>query len=288
MVSLKNLTFAYRRQSKLFDSLDLELASGQIYGLLGRNGAGKTSLLRILSGLLFPQSGDVAVMGFQPAERRQAFLADVFFLAEDHYLPKMRIRRYVRSYAPFYPNFDATYFERVLEGFGLQPDQRLNDLSYGEAKKALIAFALATRCRLLLMDEPTNGLDIPAKKQFRQLIATALEPDQTILISSHQVRDLHRLIDPVIILDQGKVVLQESLEAIAARLAFQQQFREPAPGEALYYEHGPHGYVCLKPATPDMDSLEVDLEVLFNAVVSRPEVFGRLFQKTRNYTGSTH
>lgn len=281
MIDLKKLSFGYRRGPRLFDSLDLQLAPGQIYGLLGRNGAGKTSLLRILSGLIFPDAGEVTVMGYEPGRREQAFLADLFFLSEDHYFPKIRIDRYAARYAPFYPRFDADYFNEALRVFELTPDQRLGDLSYGESKKALLAFALATRCRLLLLDEPTNGLDIPAKKQFRRLIAGAAEADRTILISSHQVRDLQELIDPVIILDQGKVVLQESLESIGTRISFQHQFRKPDPSEVLYHERVPAGYLCLKRGSADTDSLEVDLEVLFNAVISRPEVFQSLFQATK-------
>lgn len=279
MIALKGLTFAYGRQSKLFDSLDLQLEPGQIYGLLGRNGAGKTTLLRVLSGLLFPQSGQVEVMGFEPRRRQQAFLADVFFLTEDHYLPAVRIDRLVRMYAPFYPKFDEQYFKDVIQEFGLNSGQHVQDLSHGERKKVGIAFGLATGCRLVLMDEPTNGLDIPAKKQFRKLIAGAVGPERTFLISSHQVRDLQELIDPIIILDRGKVLVQADLETIGRRIAFQLQFREPTVGEAFYYERVPGGYLCVKPGAEDVDSSEIDLEVLFNAIIQQPEPFRQLFQK---------
>lgn len=284
MIHLKKLTYAYRRKPALFDSLDLHLTPGQTYGLLGRNGVGKTSLLHILSGLLFPQSGEVTVMGFEPRRRQQAFLADLYFLAEDPYIPPVRIRGLLRMYAPFYPSFDEAYFEDMIHAFGLDINQHLSRLSFGERKKVMIAFGLATRCRLLLMDEPTNGLDIPSKKQFRELIAGAIEPDQIILLSTHQVRDLRGLIDSVIILEDGQIVLQESQEGIGERLSFQVQFRAPAVGECLYSEHTGSGYVCLKPMTEDADSLEIDLEVLFNAVILQPETFQNLFRKTVDFS----
>ena len=284
MIHLKDLTFSYRKQPKLFDSLDLDLSSGLVFGLLGRNGAGKTSLLRILSGLLFPHSGEVEVMGYEPRRRQQVFLANLFYLAEDHYIPQVRINRLLRMYAPFYPQFDKGYFEELLKGFGLTGVQHLRDLSFGERKKAMIAFGLATRCRLLLLDEPTNGLDMPSKKQFRSLLAGATGPNQTCIISTHQVRDLHGMIDSVLILEQGKIILQESLEGIEEKISAQFVFQEPAEEEALYYEQVSGGYICLQPRLEDTDPLDIDLEILFNAMMYRPDAFRGLFQKTLDYS----
>lgn len=280
MIDIKNLTFAYHRKPRLFNSLDLQLMPGNIYGLLGRNGAGKTSLLRILAGLIFPQSGEMKVMGFEPGRRQQPFLADLFLLAEDHYIPPVRISRLIKMYAPFYPKFDEAYFGRLIQHFKLDIDQNLGRLSYGERKKAMISFGLATHCRLLMLDEPTSGLDIPSKNQFRKLIANAARPERTFIISTHQVLDLNGIIDPVIMLDKGKIILQASLEAIGQKVSFHHQFKKPGPGEALYYQHTPGGYLCLKlGATYNSDSLEIDLEILFNAIINLPEEFRSLFHK---------
>ena len=285
MITLKNLTFAHRRKQNLFDGLELDLAPGYTYGLLGKNGAGKTTLLHLLAGLLFPKSGQLSVMGYEPRRRKLGFLAEVFFLSEDHYVPGEKVSRYVRTNAPFYPNFDRKYFDELLAGFDLEESQRLSDLSFGEQKKAMIAFGLATRCRLLMMDEPTKGLDIPSKKQFRQLVAKAIQPDQIIIISTHQVRDLQRLIDPIIILDSGKILMTESLEGIEQKVGFHFQFSEPAEGEVLYYEEVPGGYMCLRPMGEESESLEVNLEILFNGVIERPEEFQRLFSRTSQEVG---
>lgn len=277
VIELKNLNFSYRRQPDLFDSLDLQLTPGLNYGLLGCNGAGKTSLLHLLSGLLFPKSGQIAVMGFEPRRRQQPFLADLFFLSEDHHIPKVRIGRLLRMYAPFYPKFDRDYFEELLHHFGLEIDQHLNKLSFGEQKKAMIAFGLATRCRLLLLDEPTNGLDIPSKKQFREQLAGGIGPDQICILSTHQVRELEGMIDSVIIIDQGKIVLEETKEAIEEKLALQFCFQEPIVGEVLYYEQVPGGYHCLQLKSEDAASKKIDFELLFNAVIERPEEMRALF-----------
>ena len=171
MVIINNLEFRYSRdQAALFKDLHCELSSGSIVGLLGKNGAGKTSLLKLMIGLLQPTTGSVRVMDHDPAERQPSLLQDVYFLPEEFHHPSISIRNYVKANAGFYPRFDPQLLRRLITDFELPEDRRLNQLSYGQKKKFLISFALSTKCRLLVLDEPTNGLDPSQIQEMRALI----------------------------------------------------------------------------------------------------------------------
>ena len=183
MISIANLHFSYRRRP-VFSGLNLELRPGHIYGLLGRNGMGKSTLLRSIAGFLFPQQGTIDVLGYAPRRRQPAFLQRVFLLPEDFYLPPMEVERWVSLYSAFYPRFDRALFQRAAAGFELRTDGRLDQLSYGQQKKILICFALATNANVLLLDEPTNGLDVVSKGQFRKVMAGAVDEDKCIVIST--------------------------------------------------------------------------------------------------------
>ncbi len=203
MVTLQDITYSYRRGAPVLNGLSLQLEPGRIYGLLGRNGAGKSTLLYHIAGLLFPKSGSCRVQGHEPARREPAFLQSVYIIPEAFQLPDMTAKRFIQLHAPFYPSFDPVLCASILEQFGMGEDDKLPQLSHGQQKKFQVAFAVATRVKLLLLDEPTNGLDIPSKQQFRKIIAGNLGEDQTMVISTHQVRDLDSLIDEVLILDRG-------------------------------------------------------------------------------------
>ncbi|PCI25876.1 MAG: ABC transporter ATP-binding protein [SAR324 cluster bacterium] len=278
MVEIEKLAFRYGRK-QLFSQLDLVIQAGGIYGLLGKNGAGKTTLLKLISGLIFPKEGSCQVMGFNPAERAPEFLQEVCFIPEEFDLPALSIQKYEALYAPFYPHFQKQEFAGYLEEFELTPDLNLSKLSYGQKKKFLISFALATLCRLVLMDEPTNGLDIPSKSKFRQILAGAATSDRSFVISTHQVRDLEQLIDPVLILDEGKILLQHSLYDISKVLNMRQQEERPQD-EVLYYEKAMGGYFVLREEQKEQEhELEIDLEILFNAAIGNPQKFGEIFKR---------
>ncbi|MEI6143626.1 MAG: ABC transporter ATP-binding protein [Mariniphaga sp.] len=220
MIQIKDLNFGYPRQEPLFNGLSVQLEAGSITGLLGKNGAGKTSLLKLLTGLLHPRSGEISVLGQNPRKREVAMLNDVFFVPEEFYFPAISIGDYVKAYAPFYPRFDNEMMGRILVEFELDGKSNLQKLSHGQKKKFLIAFALATRCRLLVLDEPTNGLDIPSKSLFRKILAGSLDENQLVVISTHQVKDVENLIDKIIILDNGKVIFQKTIEEISQKVSF--------------------------------------------------------------------
>ena len=238
MVQLQGITFGYRRRERLFDGLGLTLTPGNIYGLLGRNGAGKTTLLRLMSGLLFAKTGSARVAGEEVRRRTPAFLRELYFVPEEFHTPALSPRALVRLYSVFYPRFDHAAMERHLADLEVDPDQSMTAMSYGQKKKVLLAFAVASQCRLLILDEPTNGLDIPAKSQFRRLLAGAADDDRVIIVSTHQVRDLEHLIDPIVILEQGTIVFQHSVHEISSFLAVLDAGAAMAgdSGDAIYVE----------------------------------------------------
>jgi ABC-2 type transport system ATP-binding protein len=279
MVTIDGLSFGYG-QGALFHKLGLALQPGNIYGLLGVNGAGKSTLLKLVSGLLFPRSGAVRALGHDPAARQPSFLVDVFVLAEDAQAPNMLARDYLRARAPFYPRFDRALFERYLRELELPLEAgNLAALSHGQQKKFLLAFGLATQAKLVLLDEPTNGLDIPSKSVLRRVITEALSPERVFVISTHQVRDLGPLMDPIVILHQGRVLLNSTLGEIGGRLHMTQQASPPAPGtpDLLFSEPAIGGFWSVWRGGGDGP---LDLEVLFNAVVSHPELIRSAYATT--------
>jgi ABC-2 type transport system ATP-binding protein len=273
MVEITQLRFGYTKQA-LFDGLDLHLEPGSVYGLLGKNGAGKTTLLKLLCGLRLPQKGACRVFGYAPDKRPAGLLEDVYFLPEEFHLPPISPSLYEALYAPFYPRFDASRLHEYMVEFDLAKDKRLSEYSYGQKKKFLVAFGLASGCRLLLLDEPTNGLDIPSKGQFRRLLARSGEEQRIILVSTHQVRDMENLINPVIILDEGRVIFQSALEEVARRL--QMSIERGPPGEALYSEAVLGGYVVVRENRIGEET-RMDLEVLFNTVIANRDRVRELF-----------
>jgi ABC-2 type transport system ATP-binding protein len=272
MIKIKDLHFAYKKQPALFADLDLTLNTGSITGLLGKNGAGKTTLLKIIAGLIFPKSGHVEVFEHVPGRRQPSILSKIFFVPEDFQLPPIRIKRYVRANSPFYPSFDQTLMSRLLHDFELSEDQLIDKVSYGQRKKFLISFALATRCRLLILDEPTNGLDIPSKAIFRKVMAGALDEDQLVLISTHQVKDIEALIDRIIILDNGKLILEKDMLEIASELQFDNR-HSLEEEHILYSETVPGGYKVIMPQVNGNSA--VDIELLFNAVTTGNKIFSK-------------
>ena len=276
MIRLDHVTFGYSKKKKLFENLSLNLEAGHIYGLLGRNGAGKSSLLRNMVGLLFPQQGNINVVGYEPKKRLPAFLQDVFFLPEEIYLPSVKIRKYLEMIAPFYPKFDVGQFDTYIAEMDIPLDNKLTDMSYGQRKKFLIAFALSANTKVLIMDEPTNGLDIPSKSQFRKLVSMNVDKNRLVLISTHQVRDLDNLIDSIIILEDSKILIQHSLETVAEKLCFGTLPSIDYDNRVLYSEPSLKGYKAVF-ENSELEESRVDLEQLFNAVMENPVRIKQIF-----------
>jgi ABC-2 type transport system ATP-binding protein len=275
MITLQNISFWYHEKVVLFDQMDLLLEPGRIYGLLGKNGAGKTTLLKLLSGLAFAKSGTISVNGYKPEQRSPSFLSDIFLLPEEIYLPANSPEKMAKLYAPFYPAFDMPQFRDLLGEMDVVFGAKISKLSYGQKKKAMIAFALACNTRFVFLDEPTNGLDIPSKAVFRKIIASVFNEDRTILISTHQVKDLESLIDSVVILDGGKIRLNSPLEKISSSIAFRHGNRVTEGETVLFESSGVMGRHYLVPNTSGEEGV-VDLEILFNAWVADAAKFNQI------------
>lgn len=269
VVHMQNIGFSYA-QNRLFNHLDLEIKRGNIYGLLGKNGAGKTTLLKILSGQLFIEEGETKVLGENPQGRTPSLLSEIFYLPEEFPLPKMKASEYLAMRSPFYPKFDHEKFNQYCREFDIDLNQRLDQMSLGQKKKVLLSFGLATNTALLILDEPTNGLDIPSKRQFRQTVASAMTEQRTFIISTHQVRDMENLIDPIIILHDGKVIFNDTVESVNDKYVLSLTTEQPKADEGMYTEKVlGGGWMVLSERTDDREGKPLDLETLFNVIVEQ-------------------
>lgn len=272
MITLKELSFSYSRKKEVLDRINLEVGSGHICGLLGKNGEGKTTLLNLLSGQIFPDQGSCLVLEETPSERNARFLQQIFLLPEEISMPEVTAIEYIKMYAPFYPTFRDDICKACVESFEINLSDRLSKMSQGQRKKVAITLALAAHTPLLLMDEPTNGLDIPSKATFRRQVASLVDDDQTVIISTHQVRDLESLIDTVLILDQRQILLNKTLNEIGEKLYFGPLLPEE---KALYSEPTSQGTIGVT-ARDGKEETAVSLELLFNAAITYPKEIQRI------------
>jgi ABC-2 type transport system ATP-binding protein len=279
MIEVENLSFTYgRRKSKVLEDFSMKLDKGSVYGLLGKNGTGKSTLLYLMAGLLRPQTGNVLYKGVDVKKRYPDTLQDMFLVPEEFALPNVSLKQYVKLNAPFYPNFSDELLNVCLRDFDMNVDIHLGELSMGQKKKAFMCFALATNTSLLMMDEPTNGLDIPSKSQFRKVIASGMSDDKAVIISTHQVRDIDSLLDHVLIMDGTKLLLNESVSTICEKLYFAEQgMNEPTEG-ALYVQPSVQGNSVILPNEYGEDS-KMNLEVLFNAMLAERERMQQMFNR---------
>lgn len=268
MISIQHLTFQYKKQGALFTDLSFQQRNGSIVGLLGKNGAGKSTLLQLISGLLQPQMGELAINGFKPFNRLPDFLADIYMVSEEFSFPSITIALYLKATAPLYPKFDYQKMNRILQEFELDPKKNLNGLSHGQRKKFLIAFALSTNCSLLILDEPTNGLDIPSKSLFRKILVSSVSDEQLVLISTHQVKDIETIIDKIVVLDQGKIVYNETVFDISQQWQFKTVASLSGLETPVYQEKclGGHRVIIL---ADSVEETEIDIELLFNAIINK-------------------
>ena len=266
MIEVSNISFKYAGQKDLvFDDFSLRLEANNIYGLLGKNGTGKSTLLYLISGLLRPKKGSVCFDGVETCKRRPETLSEIFIVPEEFDLPSMSLNDYVKVNKPFYPRFSQEVLENCLNDFELTTDLKLNALSMGQKKKVFMSFALAAGTKLLLMDEPTNGLDIPSKSQFRKVVAQYMTEDRTLIISTHQVHDVESLLDHIMILSQQKLLLDASVSEIQEKYTF--EYRTPNEmDDAIYAEPSLQGNAVIAPRKADSAETQVNLELLFNAV----------------------
>jgi ABC-2 type transport system ATP-binding protein len=275
MIDISNLSFSYGSNTVL-QNISLKLEEGRIYGLLGENGVGKTTLLTLLCGLKKTEQGSISIDGLNPYKRQPELFQSLYYLPDEVAPYNQEARRFARYAGGFWPLFDMNKFLNIMREFETDPDQKMNKMSAGQLKKTYIAFALACNPRYLFMDEPTNGLDIPSKAQFRKAVGLYTSEESTIVISTHQVRDLENIIDPIIILDRCDVLLNASIEEISEKLYF--DYGTTLHQGSLYSEQLPGGFIQVLLNSGQGES-KVNIEALFNAVHRHKDLIKGMFNK---------
>lgn len=275
MITIKDLGFRYGAVPVL-KNITMTLEEGRIYGLLGENGVGKTTLLTLLCGLKAVDTGSIDTDGHKPYDREPSFLSDQYYLSDEVPALNMSALDYAKNYGKFWENFDMEKFVEVMNVFENDPSKKMTKMSFGQLKKTYISFALACNTKYLFMDEPTNGLDIPSKAQFRKAVTKYTREDSVILISTHQVRDLENIIDPIIILDRQDVLLNASLAEISERLYF--DYTSEKLENTLYCEMIPGGNIQVALNVAGLES-KVNIEALFNTVHLHKELIKGIFNK---------
>lgn len=276
MIDIKNLSFGYKK-TPVFEGISLQFEKGKIYGLLGENGVGKTTLLKLICGLQRPEQGSCLVDGLVSFDRKPEMLRNILFMPDEVMLPYDATPiKYVKELAPFYPRYDEGMFRNMMQELEVEPDRRFKEMSFGQQKKSLIAASLSLGTDYVLLDEPTNGLDIPSKSDLRRILSKRTGEETTIIISTHQVKDVENLIDPIIILSQKDVLLNATMEEIAGKLCFTYS-EQPLEG-ALYSEMLPGGVLNVM-ENVDGEESQVNIEALFNAVLRNRERINRMFNR---------
>lgn len=273
MIEIKDLAFSYGK-TPILKSITTTLEEGRIYGLLGENGVGKTTLLTLLCGLKKVCSGSITTDGQNPFDRTPTLLQNQFYLPDEVLPVAMKAECFAKERGAFWPDYDHAKFLEIMKEFENDPAKKMNQMSAGQLKKTYISLALACGCKYIFMDEPTNGLDIPSKTQFRSAIMKYTTDDSTIVISTHQVRDLENIIDPIIILDRQDVLLNATVEEITSKLYF--DYGTQLHPESLYSEQLPGGFIQVRPNTTGEDS-KINVEALFNAVHKNKELIKGMF-----------
>lgn len=273
MIEIKDLAFSYGK-TPILKSITTTLEEGRIYGLLGENGVGKTTLLTLLCGLKKVCSGSITTDGENPFDRTPTLLQNQFYLPDEVLPAAMKAECFAKERGAFWPDYDHSKFLEIMKEFENDPAKKMNQMSAGQLKKTYISLALACGCKYIFMDEPTNGLDIPSKTQFRSAIMKYTSDDSTIVISTHQVRDLENIIDPIIILDRQDVLLNASVEEITSKLYF--DYGTQLHPESLYSEQLPGGFIQVYPNSTGEDS-KINVEALFNAVHKNKELIKGMF-----------
>lgn len=273
MIEIKDLAFSYGK-TPILKSITTTLEEGRIYGLLGENGVGKTTLLTLLCGLKKVCSGSITTDGENPFDRTPTLLQNQFYLPDEVLPVAMKAECFAKERGAFWPDYDHSKFLEIMKEFENDPAKKMNQMSAGQLKKTYISLALACGCKYIFMDEPTNGLDIPSKTQLRSAIMKYTSDDSTIVISTHQVRDLENIIDPIIILDRQDVLLNASVEEITSKLYF--DYGTQLHPESLYSEQLPGGFIQVYPNTTGEDS-KINVEALFNAVHKNKELIKGMF-----------
>ncbi len=258
MIKFENVDYSYSSK-RVINNLSFEIADSGVYGLLGENGTGKTTMINLIAGLLCPYKGSVSVFGYKSFDKDVEMYKELFIVPEEFSLPNMSFEKYIKTYSLFYPNFSHEQVQDYCSRFKLDMTQRLDRMSMGQRKKCLLSFCFASNCKTLILDEPTNGLDIPSKMIFRSIVADMATEERIIIISTHQIRDIDSILDSLIIIDNENMLLKSSIARLESKLSFVDASCATNP---IYTE----GNVAIVPNDGENET-SVSIEVLFNAVV---------------------
>lgn len=277
MLQIQNLTFGYKRskEGNVLNNVNLELNNGSIVGLLGKNGTGKTTLLNLITGQLFAKEGVIAIDDENVKTKSKSILEKIYFIPDELIVPDVSLKDFIKLYSPFYKDFSQEKMDECMREFemsyetDLHLNKSLNKLSMGTKKKVIICFAIATNVPYLIMDEPTNGLDIPSKRIFRKLINSHMSEDRTIIISTHQVHDVEKMVDHIVIVGNHDLLINDTTQGIAEKYTF----GTDPKGEVIYSEKSLEGDLCVARRTADEEETPIGLELLFEAANAKPDAF---------------
>jgi ABC-2 type transport system ATP-binding protein len=218
IVALQHLSRHFGDTAALL-GVTLSIPRGGVFGLVGENGAGKTTLIKHLLGLYKADVGSVTVFGMDPVRDPAAVLGRIGYLAEDRDLPDwMRVHELMRYTKAFYPRWDDRFAEELLQTFDLRRDQKIRTLSRGQRARAGLLIALAHRPELLILDEPSSGLDPGARQDIlAAIVRTIADEGRTVLLSSHLLHEVQRVADQVMMLHRGRLVWNEPLDSLLTR-----------------------------------------------------------------------
>lgn len=279
MLKVKNCTFSYnRRKAPVLKDFSLEINQGGVYGLLGSNGAGKSTLLYLIAGLLTPDSGEVLLDEVNTRRRLPETVSEIFIVPEEFDFPSMSLEAYVKLNSPFYPKFSYDEMLENLALFELTPDINVSKLSMGQKKKVALSFAMATNTKVLILDEPTNGLDIPGKSAFRRYISRAVDENRIFIISTHQVRDVAQLLDHILIVDNRALLFNQPVSRIQEKLRFVETTDPDLIDSAYFASNSLLGSALILPNF-NGDDTEINLELLFEFAHEEPKALASIFNK---------
>ena len=279
MIRIENMSFIYPKgRRNIHTNLSLNLEENKIYGLLGKNGTGKSTLLYLIAGLLKPTKGTITMdaisdetgeaVNHSTFERHPEVLRETFFVNEEYTLPPLTLDEWSNSLGGFYPTYSEEMFRQCLADFDITGNPKLTTLSMGQQKKIIISFALASGVKYLFMDEPTNGLDIPSKSQFRKVVSSCMSEERTIIISTHQVHDIEFLLDHIIIIDNDRLLLNASTGEITDKFTFEYRIPGSSMEGVIYQEPTLQGNATMAYRKSTDPETNLNLELLFNATVN--------------------
>ena len=263
----------------VLENLSLTIEPGHVYGLIGRNGAGKTSLMNCITGILtFKRKHQpIYLDGVKLNVNNPNDHAKLFYVTDTISSIHILADAFANTLACFYPNFSVESYKANMEMFHMDRNVFLDELSLGEKKSVFLSYAFASGAPYIIMDEPTNGLDITSRKVFRKLIASYITPDRAIVISTHHINEISSLLDHILILDKRHLVFDHSVMETGSVLSFIESDDEDLRLQALYSMKSAYGNRMILPNTGGTDS-EIDYELLFEAVLENGKAINELFE----------